>query len=209
MGKRGLSAHLRFPAAPWVLPASRHACSQRTCTAPGREQPSVGQGHRLVPCSCRDPQAQALGWSLPCAGFPSCGQTALPKAEYTDKYLVFIWKTVCYLFYGKLCSAQMNQATGESPEGRQLCCFHHLFQLKSLVAGRLCACSWEPCDAVGSSEMQMGLLMRVLFFFNRKMTISKNALKLSSKTLSSSTERSECGGGNFFERKNTLFPDFP
>lgn len=40
----------------------------------------------------------------------------------------------------------------------------------------------------------MGLLMHVLFFFNRKMTISKNALKLSSKTSSSLTERSECAG---------------
>lgn len=37
--------------------------------------------------------------------------------------------------------------------------------------------------AAGSNEMQMGLLMHVLFFFNRKMTISRNALKLSSRTL--------------------------
>lgn len=48
--------------------------------------------------------------------------------------------------------------------------------------------------AAGSDEMQKGLLMHVLFFFNRKMTISRNALKLSSRTLSSSTERSKCVG---------------
>lgn len=46
----------------------------------------------------------------------------------------------------------------------------------------------------GSNEMQVGLLMHVLFFFNRKMTISRNALKLSSRILSSSTERSEYMG---------------
>lgn len=45
----------------------------------------------------------------------------------------------------------------------------------------------------------------VVFFFNRKMTISKNALKLSSKTLSSLTERSKCGG-HFLERRNTFLP---
>jgi len=53
-------------------------------------------------------------------------------------------------------------------------------------------------------EVQMGLLMHLLFLFNRKTTISKNALKLSSKTLSSLTERSECVG-YFFLKKIVLF----
>lgn len=116
----------------------RCACSQRTCTAPGDgAQPSVGQGSSFVPCSCEDSHTQALCWSLPRAGFPSYGQIALPKAEYTDKHVVCIWKTVCYLCFMENCLPQMKQATGESHEGNQLCCFHHLFQLKFLVTGRL------------------------------------------------------------------------
>lgn len=46
-------------------------------------------------------------------------------------------------------------------------------------------------------ERQTGRFRQVMFLFGRKTIISKNALKLSSKTLSSSTERSECTG-NFF-----------
>lgn len=99
----------------------------------------------------------------------------------------------------------MEQATDESHEGSQLCCFHHLFRLKFLVAGRLYAYSWKHCDAAGSNEMRMRLLMHVLFFFNRKMTISKNALKLSSKILSSLTERSECAGVIFLKEKILFF----
>lgn len=67
------------------------------------------------------------------------------------------------------------------------------------------ACSGERCGAAGSNAVQRGLLMRVLFFFNRKMTISKNALKLSSKTLSSLTERSECAGCFYFKEKVLFF----
>lgn len=62
-----------------------------------------------------------------------------------------------------------------------------------------CACRRKQRYADGTSYAC------VVFFFNRKMTISKNALKLSSKTLSSLTERSKCGG-YFLERKNTFFP---
>lgn len=43
-------------------------------------------------------------------------------------------------------------------------------------------------------------------FFNRKMTISKNALKLSSKILSSLTERSKWG--LFWGKKKCSFPGF-
>lgn len=55
-------------------------------------------------------------------------------------------------------------------------------------------CTAGVLGAAASQEMQMGLLVHVLVFFHRKMTISRNALKLSSRTLSSSTERSECVG---------------
>ena len=85
------------------------------------------------------------------------------------------------------------------------CAVSVVFRLKFLVAGRLCAYSWKRCDAVGSNEIQMELLILVLFFFNRKTTISKNALKLSSKTLSSLTERSECAGYFFFKEKILFF----
>lgn len=56
----------------------------------------------------------------------------------------------------------------------------------------------------GSSAMDLGLLVHGLFLFNRKMTISKNALKLSSKTLSSLTERSECAEYIFLKKKSSF-----
>lgn len=56
-------------------------------------------------------------------------------------------------------------------------------------------CKWDSSRTCGS-----------FLFFNRKMTISKNALKLSSKTLSSLTERSKWG--LFWGKKRCSFPGF-
>lgn len=105
--------------------------------------------------------------------------------------MVFSWRTVLSVFYGELRMPQLKQAPSESHKSDCLCCFHQLMRLKFLVAAVCCACCRKQRDTDGPSYAC------VVFFFNRKMTISKNALKLSSKTLSSLTERSKCGG-HFF-----------
>ena len=71
IGKRGLSTHLCFPPAPWVLPASP-VCVQPACLpSPGhRAQPSVGQGSSFVPCSCKDSRRLCAGLSLVLAFLP-------------------------------------------------------------------------------------------------------------------------------------------
>lgn len=73
IGKGGLSPRLRFPPFPGRVQAAY-------LPAPGDPaRPSARHGGSFVPCSCRDAQAQALGWSPPRAGFPSCGQVPLPN----------------------------------------------------------------------------------------------------------------------------------
>lgn len=63
--------------------------------------------------------------------------------------------------------------------------------------------------AVGSDATHVAPPMRLLFLFNRKMTISKNALKPSSRTLSSSTEKSECVVVIFLKEKKLSPPTSP
>lgn len=73
----------------------------------------------------------------------------------------------------------------------------------------LCAVHWlGQCSAVGSrcANRTLPHMCGSFLFFNRKMTISRNALKLSSKTLSSLTERSKWG--LFWGNKRCSFPGF-
>lgn len=169
----------------------------------------------VQPLSLRSPRAVrawAQGSSSLCAfaGTPTRGLCA----GLSPRWLCFLWADSspkmqdtwinalclcleqCDLFYGKLLP-WMAQAPGESH--RQPALLPPAVGLRFRGWG-LPHTSGGSCTqlgvlgAAGSSEMQTGLLMHVLFFFNRKMTISRNALKLSSRTLSSSTERSECVG---------------
>lgn len=73
------------------------------------------------------------------------------------------------------------------------------------MARRLRACGWKHCDVLPAVREANGAFIQGVFLFNRKTTISKNALKLSSKTLSSSTERSECTGDVFLREKILFF----
>lgn len=68
IGQGGLSPRLCFPPFPGrvqaaYLPAPRD---------PAR--PSARHGGSFVPCSCRDAQAQALGWSPPTLAFLPVGR---------------------------------------------------------------------------------------------------------------------------------------
>lgn len=103
-------------------------------------------------CPCVRTQA---GFALvyPQAGFASCGQIALPKAQCTDECVAFIWRMVCCLCLMENGSSRVKRPSGGSCEGRGLCCPHQLFRLRfwGCTQVLLCAHSWQQCHGFGTA----------------------------------------------------------